>query len=534
MPSLRYDESRHAVVIRKRGQYRSFPDVCLTQAGHLLAVHRKAERHVAQRPTDLFSQTSTDGGASWSAPRLLAKGRGHCPRLTVLPDGTLLCLDDAPTALFRSEDHGRNWAVQELPGIRHGLPDRPLLLADGRWFSTFHAHRGFARPPAIGQAPTEQLTFVSENAGQSWHPWSVAANSHHLVLCEASTVQLPDGSLFMLLRENSFVGEPMYALQSFDGGVSWTDPQPTPLLGHRPTMARTRSGKLLVTYRNLGPEPGTAAFLGTPAELGARADRWAAPSSAAQFQVHGPAIWGNVSNADLPASLCSDGLLLQNQTPADGPVRYALRPMSDPDTASATLEAWVRVLSGKSSHAFLRLGVWWILTPTSIKPLLPGARPLSLPQGRVNHIRLEYVPGTVSCFVNNRKKRPYSLPRGHRALRPILFGAGHPTRKEYGRSLWTRLKLTIDEPRYLRAYAWEWNPEHGQPDNWVRERVLELLPAHGASFADFGYSGWAETAPGQFCCVYHHADGRESGYGPGKRSWVVATRFNETDFTNMS
>ena len=59
----------------------------------------------------------------------------------------------------------------------------------------------------------------------------------------------------------------MYAVLSEDGGATWTLPRPTPLIGHRPTLGLTRAGNLLVTYRNVGPDPGTAAWSGSVEEL---------------------------------------------------------------------------------------------------------------------------------------------------------------------------------------------------------------------------------------------------------------------------
>jgi hypothetical protein len=55
----------------------------------------------------------------------------------------------------------------------------------------------------------------------------------------------------------------MYAVLSTDGGNTWSLPRPTPLIGHRPSLGLTRTGQLLVTYRNVGPDPGTAACWGT-------------------------------------------------------------------------------------------------------------------------------------------------------------------------------------------------------------------------------------------------------------------------------
>jgi hypothetical protein len=130
-------------------------------------------------------------------------------------------------------------------------------------------HRGSQPQPRIRQAPSEQMSYLSRNQGRSWEPFSVIASEKCLVLCEASVIRLPQElvggppRLLALMRENSFVGEPMYSCLSEDGGATWSEPRPTPLIGHRPTLGWTSSDRLLVTYRDVGPDPGTKAWLGS-------------------------------------------------------------------------------------------------------------------------------------------------------------------------------------------------------------------------------------------------------------------------------
>ena len=96
--------------------------------------------------------------------------------------------------------------------------------------------------------------------------------------------------------------------------------------------------------------------------------------------------------------------------------------------------------------------------------------------------------------------------------------------------MWRRVSLRIAEPRYGRDYAWDWTPRDGLPDAMSRAQVLELKNARGASFADFGYSGWAELPDGRFFCAYHHAEGDDPDYKPGMVSHVAGTWFTESDF----
>lgn len=535
MPTLRHLDDRHEVVARKRGRYLSFPDVALADDGGLLALFRQAKAHVGQGEQRLLACRRPAGphadGAGWTPPRFMTGYTGHCPRLSRLPGEGLVGIDDSPGSLLLPRASRRGglpeWTALPTQGLRHGLLDRILPLSDGAWFTTGHLHAGEATP-LIGQRPTEQIAYRSADRGRTWEALATVAGPGPLVLCEGSTVRLPDGSLLMIMRENSFVYEPMYTAQSFDDGHAWTAPHPTPLIGHRPTMALTRSGKLLVTYRNVAPLPGTAAFLGEPWELGARSHPGAAPDPRAGFQAHGHTAAGYDPHASAGPRLAADGLLLEE------PALYVLRPLTDPAACRATVEAWVRVLDGGPWHAGLRLGVWWQLSPRGIRPNLPGARPLALRPDAINHIRLEYSPGQVECHVNGRHKKTISVPPQERLTRPVCVGSRSMGKEGQGRSLWQRLRARVEGAAEGQGvWHWDWTPEAGQPDQWMRRRVLELLPVHGASWADMGYSGWVEDAPGEFYCVYHHADGRERGYRPGRRSWIMGARLRENDFTYL-
>ena len=89
-------------------------------------------------------------------------------------------------------------------------------------------------------------------------------------------------------------------------------PRPTPLIGHRPCVGALDDGRLLVTYRNVAPEGGTAAWLGSLDEL----DH--------DFAVHA---WRPSPKNPV---LTEQGLLIDNQSGPEAAVRYALRPHDRP------------------------------------------------------------------------------------------------------------------------------------------------------------------------------------------------------------
>ncbi len=515
---------RHCIIDKRPGHYTRFPDIALAGNGDLLCVYSEADKHVHTRKKLLLSR-STDLGRTWSPPMILSANGGHCPRITLLPDGQLFVIDDGPRHAFWSLDHGHTWAGTPMNSLKHAIYDRVIVLDAERFLTTGHNHRGTVPFPDIGQAPTEQMVYLSTNRGRAFTQLCRLAHTTRLVLCEASMTRLTDGRILALLRENSGVFEPMYSCISENEGRTWSEPKATPLIGHRPCLGRTREGRLLVTYRNVGPDPGTCAWLGDIEELGYASTPGGESPEGTGFQVHGAH-----PCPDNPR-LTQEGLLVENASGKGAAVSYALRPMTDALHARATLRAHVRVHEGEPNHCALRLGVWFRIGRDWLRPDIPGARALKLPSGRGNDLRLEYCQGEVTVYVNNRKRRSYPLRQEPLHSRAVLFGNADRVRENGGKSVWRELSLSISEPRELREYEWNWTPDKGVPDAWASGRILELKSGGGAHPADFGYSGWVESLEGGYLCVYHHAEAESPEYAPGLGSYVMFTRFGPADFT---
>ncbi len=513
MPSITNITDRHTVIDRRDGEYLCFPDVIQADDGRLIVAYNEADQHVSPSRRALLTKTSFDNGRTWSDPVRMDVKRSHCPRLVRLSDGEIL-LSDSTRVFHRSRDNGDTWETHPVTGLAHDMIDRILDLGDGEWLTTGHCHRGTAAHPAIRQAPAEQMVYRSEDRGYTWHPVSVIGRERNLVLCEGSMILLPDGRIAALMRENSFVFEPMYLCFSADKGETWSDPVPTPLIGHRPTLGLTSSGDLLVTFRNVGPDPGTSAWLGTLEEL------------TNGFQVHGRSTPKN-------PILTPDGLRVTNLETNENVVRYALRPMTDPRFAQATLEAELRVDAAGENGCGLRLGTWWKITPDSIVPDAEDAVPVPLDPGRFHTIRLDFADGTVTLSVNGKQRTRIAVDPDHADSRGILFGAPHPFEDNAVDCTWKRVRLTIDEPRTGREYDWQWHHREGVPDAWAGNNVLELRNDRKAASPDFGYSGWTELADHTFFCAYHHGGGHEPGYDPLFTAHVMGTRFSRTDFSKI-
>ncbi|MGE4505707.1 MAG: sialidase family protein [Desulfovibrionaceae bacterium] len=534
MPSISGDEARHVTIDHLPGRYRCFPDVVRARSGRLVCAYQDYDKHAAEERS-LLVRTSDDGGRTWTGPRVLDPERTHCPRLTLLEDGTLYLMDDNLLRGRTSADEGETWSEPlALRGrMSHVLADRVLSLPGGGLLSAAHAHRGRTALARLGQPPCEVAAFRSEDGGKRFGFDSIIHSSAHLALCEPSLCLLPgndDGApplLAALLRENSLVYEPMYLCLSRDLGRTWTDPAPTPLVGHRPTLGRTASGKLLVTYRDVGPDPGTAAWLGTLEEL------------AGPYLVHG--------RVEHPETVRFEGLNNGEAAmflPAGAGARWALRPMTDPATARAELTLALGGLEGEGPAAALRLGCGWRVVAGSegrarIEAMGPdGARRLwrKLPPGRVE-LRLTYTPGLVTLRINGRKRAEVAVDAQARATRAILLGTptlpegeDGPGTPSAGSARWLRAALRIDEPRRMDTHAWDWRAAEGPLHAHRLARVLELENDHAAHYGDFGYSGWCETSPGEFFCAYHHGGGLDQDYEPGWSARVRGAFFSEADF----
>ncbi len=516
MPTLTNDSERHVLIDKREGHYICFPDVCVAPNGDLLAVYNEFDRHVGTRRR-LLLKRSRDRGRTWSDPVYLRSDTSHCPRLTLLSGGQLVILDDAGHQVLWSMDSGLTWSQHGMGNATHGLLDRIIELDHETLLTTGHSHRGAYPHPKTRQPSTEQMVYISENRGRKWTPYSVMAYEKWLVLCEASMTMLPDGSLLALMRENSHVYEPMYKCLSRDSGRTWSAPSPTPLIGHRPTMGLTKSGKLLVTYRDVGPCGGTAAWIGDVDELD-------------EFAVH-----SLTPDPEVPA-LTADGMLIKSESGTDSLARFALRPMTDTETAKAELVAEVRVDEAEDKACGMRLGVWWKIFPDRIQAELDDApdgkqpKPVKIKPGLFNTLRIVYHEGLCTLSVNGRKRMSVAADPMRANTRAIMFGTISPKEENAGQSVWKSVKLSVNEPTYGRDYSWEWDHSMGRPDEYVRSRVLELKNDRFASHPDFGYSGWAETEPGAFFCAYHHGGGGDPDYEPGLSSHVMGTMFSERDF----
>jgi len=156
----------------------------------------------------------------------------------------------------RSTDGGRTWEdpVRVPPTAPHG----PIAMSDGRvMFVGIEGNHG--RTEKRGAI----LAAESRDQGKTWatigrtgmYPkYGGDDPAGYAYLCEPHVVEIAPGRLLAMAR---YEERPMqkertrcvlWQFTSDDGGYTWTEPQPTEILGKPPHLTRLRDGRILVTY----------------------------------------------------------------------------------------------------------------------------------------------------------------------------------------------------------------------------------------------------------------------------------------------
>ncbi|WP_027179913.1 sialidase family protein [Maridesulfovibrio bastinii] len=512
MPEL--SEDRLQVIDHRPGHYLCFPDVIKTADNQLMVVYSEFDRHAGTR-RKLLLKTSSNYGESWRLPRVLRSAKAHCPRLNLLSDGHIMCVDDDCFSVLWSLDNGLNFSENACSSFsQHMIPSHVVELDTDTFLMTGHTHRGSQPLSLLRQPPSEQMVYISHNRGNDWQQYSIMAYEKDLVLCEADMVRLPDGDILAVLRENSFVYEPMYAVISRDDGKSWSDPVPTCLIGHRPSIGLTSDGDLLLTYRNCGPDGGTCAWKGSLKEL------------LSGFKVHGR------SPAEDNPVFTAEGMRIITTSPENA-VRYALRPMTNPARATASLEIEVRVDRSDIDGSAVHFGGWWKILSDKVIPAAEEgseAAPIYLEADKFHSFKFLWNKGECQLLVDGNPVYQYEFDPFSASSRPILFGCASVDGENRCDTIWKSVRLEIREPDRDRNFEWAWKFSDGRPDNWLRHNVLELANDRNAAFGDYGYSGWTETAPGEFYAVWHHGGSVDASYIKGRSSRILGTTMYNEDF----
>lgn len=222
---------------------------------------------------------SSDGGLTWSAPRVVADDRDALvntmsPALTRLADGRLLLAyswrsggnhaDNYGPCARRariSADEGATWSdpVRITPddGTYHtGCHDRAWTLPSGRVL--VQCHTNTMRGTGEGDRRYLKTVYIarSDDAGRSWQHSNRLTEPVAVGLNESCLAQRADGSLLMVLR--SWRGQ-AFASESRDDGATWSEPKPAGFTAPDAPSYLTRipgtDELLLIWNNNANPYP---------------------------------------------------------------------------------------------------------------------------------------------------------------------------------------------------------------------------------------------------------------------------------------
>ncbi|MFN7925467.1 MAG: sialidase family protein [Bryobacteraceae bacterium] len=238
----------------------AIPQVSRLGDGRLLAVWRVQAK--GSHDARVVGAFSADGARTWSEPKTLIDHRDKDDGdANMLVDGSrvwVYCttanipnkIDKSWTYAVHSKDNGATWSEareifiprQYTPGKQHNA----IKLADGTYMMGISwdlwPERGMAARTE-GEMNLSSGVLLSKDGFQ----WTLHGDIHAFMekvrpgatngLCEPSIVQLADASVLMILRSG---GSRHWESRSRDGGVTWSDPQPSALPGSNTPTALWR------------------------------------------------------------------------------------------------------------------------------------------------------------------------------------------------------------------------------------------------------------------------------------------------------
>jgi hypothetical protein len=256
----------------------TIPQVARLGDGRLMAV---LGVYPKSPPSDtrIATALSTDSGRTWSPPRILYQEKEAGREVgdpNMLVDGNTVfvywtrasnpnTIKKSWTWAVKSTNNGETWSEpqeimiprQYTPGKQHNA----IKLADG----TYAMGISWDRWPEHGlNARTEGEMNLSSGLllSKDGLNWNLYGDLHVFVekvtpystngLAEPSIVQLESGEIFMLLRSGT---SRHYEARSRDGGVTWSRPVPSSLVGHNTPAAlwRLANSKEIVAVWNNSP-----------------------------------------------------------------------------------------------------------------------------------------------------------------------------------------------------------------------------------------------------------------------------------------
>ncbi len=206
-------------------------------------------------------------GGRWSEPVALssdAERSEQNPILFPAPDGQLWLLhtaqrsghqDTAIVRCRRSADGGRTWSAPEplLPGS--GIFVRqPVVVHGDRWLlPVFHCRtEGGARWSGDHD---DSAVMVSTDQGRGWTEHAVPGSTGCVHM---NIVPGRDGRMLLAFFRSRWADH-VYRCTSEDGGITWSEPKPTPLPNNNSSIQVTRlaSGRLAMVFNAISAAQAT-------------------------------------------------------------------------------------------------------------------------------------------------------------------------------------------------------------------------------------------------------------------------------------
>ena len=250
------------------GNYNMTPATVSLPDGTLVTVFRNGPGHIGVG--EVLAMSSHDGGATWTAPVLVAKD----PKLDVrsnvglirLADGTLLLpvekeaerpssmelsITVIGTWLTRSYDGGTTWTALEPvttpPGYDFLYPYGTLIeRPDGTLLMPAYGWR-------TGSHYWDALLLASLDHGTSWTLRGVIAAGNDQQEFSETAIAYRGATLVAVIRENKSYR--LWLATSSHDGWTWDDPQDFDL-GTSPALLPLSDGRLLLTYAQRRGVPG--------------------------------------------------------------------------------------------------------------------------------------------------------------------------------------------------------------------------------------------------------------------------------------
>ncbi len=235
--------------------YRIFkiPTLCVSKANTVMAIFEgRVGGRADETETNIVIRKSYDSGKTWTPLQVIYKEPGHNQTIgnpTPVVDyetGTIFvffCRNNLDVLFTRSDDDGETWskphelsreirnpkqttfyAVGPCHGIQLKHGDKKGRLIIPTYAAEVGGDENKGAPTGPQKASSKSFVIYSDDHGKTWKSGETTrqVTPNTADGNECMVVELPDGSLYMTIRDNHESGYRAYT-RSTDAGQSWSD-----------------------------------------------------------------------------------------------------------------------------------------------------------------------------------------------------------------------------------------------------------------------------------------------------------------------